>query len=120
MLFRSLALMLWLVAFAVVASQSCLTSASHHQTAVQQTVAGAADADPHALACLQQCAATTLAMTPALQLPMLGLPGWTLLLPLLLVLLTYPPAPKAFAYLTLRRPAPPRPPARLSFVRFND
>lgn len=117
-----MALALWVMAFAVAASHGCLSFPAHDPSVIHAQVS--ADSHDrshqlHATGCLQFCedsaSAPQLSPSPTSPDPIL----WTLLLILPAVLL---PAiiSARFSALALHLPAPPRPPARLSFVRFND
>lgn len=115
-----LALALWLMACGLAASQGCLSLPRHDPSATHGAYAAvhAEGHGVHANGCLQFCADSASALSPS---P--GLPGfdpavcsaWLLLSLALLGAV----APARFASLALQRPVPPRPPARLRFVRFN-
>ena len=120
--FMRLAIVLWVLAFGMAASQGCLAQPSHNPATPHvslNTSQHDAGHDAHAIGCLQHCADTAIAISPSLHLPVLDLASWAFLL-LVPTLLSYPTKPSAFAFLALQRPAPARPPARLTFVRFND
>ena len=114
-----LACALWLLGFALVASQACLIQPSHDLATAHDT----ANYDPshaqHASGCLQYCADRASALSPAADRAEPAPVMWAVLL-LLPALASCSPLPSALAWLVLRRPAPPRPPARLRFVRLND
>ncbi|VXB50401.1 conserved exported hypothetical protein [Pseudomonas sp. 8AS] len=112
-----LALALWLLACGLAASQGCLSLPRHDPSATHGGYAAvhAAGHAAQATGCLQFCADSASALSPS--------PGpdpafCSSGLPLSLLLLGAV-APAPFASLVLQRPAPPRPPARLRFVRFN-
>lgn len=114
-------LALWLLAFAVVASQGCLSLPPHDlATAHEISRIGHVDShEQHASGCQQYCEHSATALNPALALPTFEHALWAALLLLPVVFLSAR-SPTPFAFLALHRPAPPRPPARLRFVRFND
>lgn len=115
-------LALWLLAFAVAASQGCLSLPPHDLNAAHEITSSAGHDDSHeqhASGCLQYCEHRATALNPALTLPTFEHALWAALLLLPVVFLSARP-PTPFAFLALHRPAPPRPPVRLSFVRFND
>lgn len=117
-----LAFALWLLAFGVAASQGCLTQPSHDRAAAHATApTGALDHShaQHASGCLQHCEDSSVALNPAQDRPAFDPAIWAVLWLLPALSLSVATA-SPFAFLALRRPAPPRPPARLSFVRFND
>lgn len=117
-----LALVLWLLAFALAVSQGCL-SQPPHDLAVPHAVVGATEHDDgharHASGCLQYCADHSTALSPSLQVPPFEQVLWVTVL-LLPVIFLSAVSPAPFAFLALQLPAPPRPPARLRFVRYND
>ena len=120
--FMRLAIVLWVLAFGMAASQGCLAQPSHNPATPHVSLSTSQHDDghdAHATGCLQYCADTAIAISPSLQLPVLDLASWAFLL-LVCALLLYPTKPSGFAFLALQRPAPARPPARLIFVRFND
>ncbi len=121
--FLRLAIVLWVLAFGIAATQGCLALPSHNPTThhVSLNTAQNDDShDAHTLGCLQYCADSAIAVSPSLQLQAFDLSSWTFLLLIPALLILYPATPSAFAFLALRRPVPARPPARLIFVRFND
>lgn len=121
--FMRLAIMLWVLAFGMAASQGCLAQPSHNPATPHVSLSTSQHDDghdAHATGCLQYCADSAIAISPSLHLPVLDLAGWAFLLLIPALLILYPASPSAFAFLALQRPAPARPPARLSFVRFND
>ncbi|MFJ7285672.1 hypothetical protein [Pseudomonas sp. NPDC099000] len=115
-------LALWLLAIAVAASQGCLSLPPHDLTAAHENTSSAGHHDSHeqhASGCLQYCENSANALSPTLTLPTFEHALWAALLLLPIVFLSAH-SPTPFAFLALHRPAPPRPPARLRFVRFND
>ena len=121
--FIRLAIVLWVLAFGLAATQGCLVQPSHNPATTHVSLNTAQDHDSHdthALGCLQHCADTAITVSPSLHLQIFDLFSWTFLLLLPALLILYPASPSAFAFLALQRPAPARPPARLSFVSFND
>ncbi|MBP5956072.1 hypothetical protein ICA16_10400 [Pseudomonas anatoliensis] len=121
--FIRLAIVLWVLAFGLAATQGCLAQPSHNPATTHVSLITTQDQDSHdahALGCLQHCADTAIAVSPSLHLQIFDLFSWTLLLLIPALLILYPANPSAFAFLALRRPVPARPPARLIFVRFND
>ncbi|MEW7855221.1 hypothetical protein SAMN03159362_2076 [Pseudomonas sp. NFIX51] len=118
-----LTLMVWVLAMGVMAIQGCLVQANHDLAAphnVEQHVA-----DDHALhssGCLKNCEDTVTAIKPALQHPALDALQWAalLLLTAAVIRVLDPAKVSSFAALALKRPAPPKEPARLTFVRFNN
>lgn len=120
--FMRFAIVLWVLAFGMAASQGCLAQPSHNPATPHvslNTLQHDDGHDTHTIGCLQYCADTAIAISPSLHLPVLDLASWAFLL-LVPTLLLYPTKPSAFAFLALQRPAPARPPARLTFVRSND
>lgn len=118
-----LAVVLWVLAFGLAATQGCLAQPSHNPATTHVSLITAQDHDSHdahALGCLKHCADASIAVSPSLHLQIFDLSSWTFLLLLPALLILYPANPSAFAFLALRRPVPARPPARLIFVRFND
>lgn len=121
--FIRLAIVLWVLAFGVAATQGCLALPSHDQATPHVSLNTAQDDDSHdahTLGCLQHCADTAIAVSPSQHLPVLDLASWAFLLLIPALLILYPATSSAFAFLALRRPTPAGPPARLIFVRFND
>ena len=121
--FIRLAIVLWVLAFGLAASQGCLAQTSHNPATTHVSLNTAQDQDSHdahALDCLQHCADAAIAVSPSLHLQIFDLFSWTFLLLLPALLILYPANPSAYAFLALGRPVPARPPARLIFVRFND
>ena len=121
--FIRLAIVLWVLAFGLAATQGCLVQPSHNPATTHVSLITTQDHDSHdahALGCLQHCADTAIAVSPSLHLQIFDLFSWTLLLLIPALLILYPANPSAFAFLALRRPVPARPPARLIFVRSND
>ncbi|MFS2159774.1 hypothetical protein ACCD10_20810 [Pseudomonas sp. Pseusp122] len=121
--FIRLAIVLWVLAFGVAATQGCLAQPSHNPATTHVSLNTAQDHESHDaldLGCLQHCADAAIAVSPSFHLQTFDLFSWTFLLlpPALLILFLANPC--AFAFLALRRPVPARPPARLIFVRFND
>lgn len=114
-----LALALWLMACGLAVGQGCLSLPRHDPSATHGAYAAvhAAGHAAHATGCLQFCADSASALSPSPGLPGLAAAIYTWLPLALLLLGAVAPAP--FARLVLQRPAPPRPPARLRFVRFN-
>jgi hypothetical protein len=121
--FIRLAIVLWVLAFGMAASQGCLAQPSHNPATPHVSLSTSQPDDghdAHTIGCLQYCADTAIAISPSLHLPVLDLASWAFLLLIPVLLILYPASPSAFAFLALQRPAPARPPARLTFVRFND
>ncbi|QQZ39458.1 hypothetical protein IF690_15435 [Pseudomonas sp. SK3(2021)] len=118
-----LTLVAWVLAIGVMAIQGCLVQPDHDIAALHD--AGQSVTDDHALhssGCLQSCEGTVTAIKPALQHPALDALQWAALLLLTAAVMRVldPAKESAFAVLALKRPAPPKEPARLTFVRFND
>lgn len=117
-----IALVLWALAFGVAASHGCLSYPSHDPAVTHADISASLDGSAHKLhasGCLQFCddSASALNLSPGhLSLDQVF---WVLLLtfPALFLPTVIPPR---FGALAMHLPAPPRPPARLSFVRFND
>jgi hypothetical protein len=121
--FMRLAIVLWVLAFGMAASQGCLAQPSHNPATTHMSLSTAKDDDIHdayTLGCLQHCADTAIAVSPSLHPQTFDLSSWTFLLLIPALLILYPANLSAFAFLTLRRPTPAGPPARLIFVCFND
>ena len=121
--FIRIAIVLWVLAFGLAASQGCLTQPSYNPATPYVSMDTAQDHESHeihALGCLQHCSDAAIAVSPSLHLQIFDLFSWTFLLLIPALLILYPANPSAFAFLALRRPVPARPPARLIFVRFND
>lgn len=117
-----LALVLWLVAFVVAVSQGCLSQPPHDLALPHEDVGAIGHADDHARhtsGCLQYCADHSTALSPSLQVPPFEHALWVAVL-LLSVMCLSAVSPAPFAFLALQLPAPPRPPARIRFVRYND
>ncbi|EPA94012.1 hypothetical protein [Pseudomonas sp. G5(2012)] len=119
-----LTLAVWVLAVAVMAIQGCLVQPIHNlatpHTIEQYVVDGHA---LHANGCLQNCKDTATAIKPALQTPAADPVHWAALLLLtaaVLILVLDPEQKSSLATLVLKRPAPPKSPVRLTFVRFND
>lgn len=117
-----MALVLWALAFGVAVSHGCLSYPTHDPAfAHEQSLTSLHDRSHqlHASGCLQFCEDSASALNLSLGHVSLDQTLWTLLLILPVVFL---PAviPPRFGALAMHLPAPPRPPARLSFVRFND
>lgn len=120
--FMRLAIVLWVLAFGMAATQGCLAQPSHNPATPHVSLSTSQHDnghDAHTIGRLQYCADTAIAISPSLHLPVLDLASWAFLL-LVPALLLYSTKPSAFAFLALQRPAPAKPPARLIFVRFND
>ena len=121
--FIRLAIVLWVLAFGLAASQGCLAQPSHNPATTHASLNTTLDhngQDDRALGCLQHCADAAIAVSPSLHLQMFDLSSWTFLLLIPALLIFYPAPSSAFAFLALRRPAPARLPARLTFVRLNN
>ena len=117
-----LTLVVWVLAVAVMALQGCLVQADHN-VAAPHTVEQYEQPSHalHASGCLQTCEDVATAIKPASKVPALNPINWiTLLLLTAAVLLLIPEEKLSFASLSLKRPAPPGRPVRLTFVRFND
>lgn len=115
-------LVLWALAFGVAASHGCLSYPSHDFAVTHADISASLDGSAHQLhasGCLQFCDDSASALNAAPGYLPLGLALWVLLLTLPVLFL---PAviPPRFGALATHLPAPLRPPARLSFVRFND
>lgn len=116
-----MALVLWVLTFGIAASHGCLAYPSHDPASGHDAVSSLHERSHqlHASGCLQFCedGAAALKLSPGQIL--LEQVFWPLLLilPAALLLSVMPPRFAALAFLL---PAPPRPPARLRFVRFND
>jgi hypothetical protein len=117
-----LTLVVWVSAMGVMAIQGCLVRPNHEIAAPHHAEQRVADDHAlHASGCLQSCEDTVTAIKPALQNPLDALQWAALLLLTAAVILVLDPAKESsFAALALKRPAPPKKPARLAFVRFND
>lgn len=116
-----LSLALWLLGVVVAAYQGCLLQTEHDPSAPHSALTDSLQQDEHALhasGCLQHAAEATTAISPTPHSPSLDF-GQALILVLLPALAGLYPA-HASTFLALQRPAPPRPPARLLFVRRND
>ncbi|AIL61701.1 hypothetical protein PSAKL28_24960 [Pseudomonas alkylphenolica] len=117
-----MALVLWVLAFGVAASHCCLSYSEHDHALAHTDVSASLEGHTHQLhasGCLQCCDDSV----SALNLAPRYLPFGQVLRVLLLTLpVLFLPAviPPRFGTLAMQRIAPPRPPARLSFVRFND
>lgn len=117
-----MALVLWVLTLAVAAGQGCL-SYPEHAPALAHAHTLTSPPDPvhqlHASGCLQLCADSESALKPAAVHLLVDQIIWALLftLPALVLLVAISPR---FAARALHLPAPPRPPLRLSFVRFHD
>ncbi|MGV8920590.1 MAG: hypothetical protein ACOH2R_22825 [Pseudomonas sp.] len=121
--FIRLAIVLWVLAFGLAATQGCLAQPSHNPATTHASLNTTQDHNSHdaqTLGCLQHCVDTAIAVSPSLHLQMFDLSSWTILFVTSALLILYPANLSAFAFLALRRPVPARPPARLIFVRFND
>ncbi|MDE3739983.1 hypothetical protein [Metapseudomonas resinovorans] len=117
-----MALVLWLLAFGVAASHGCLSYLPHDLASGHDEVSSSLHERSHQLhasGCLQFCEDGATALKLASGQVLLDQIFWPLLL-LLPVALLPAVIPPRFAALAFHLPAPPRPPARLRFVRFND
>lgn len=117
-----LALVLWLLAFAVAAGQGCLSQPPHDPAASHALLEHAGpdhDHAAHASGCLQFCEDTSVSLLSSLSLLSFGHALWVVLF-IVPALLIGARGTLPFAFLALQLPAPPAPPARLRFVRFND
>ncbi|CDF84657.1 hypothetical membrane protein [Pseudomonas knackmussii B13] len=117
-----MALMLWVLAFAVAVSHGCLSYLAHDPLVAHPEASASAHDRSHQLhasGCLQFCedGASALKLSPG-QLSFDQV-LWALLITLPVLLLPAASRPR-FAARAIHLPGPPRPPARLSFVRFND
>ncbi|MDY7568096.1 hypothetical protein QN400_22615 [Pseudomonas sp. RTC3] len=120
--FMRFAIVLWVLAFGLAATQGCLTQPSHNPATTHvslNTVQDDDSHDAHPLGCIEHCADAAIAVSPSQHLQLFDLSSWTFLLLIPALLIFYPVNSSAFAFLALRRPAPARPPARLIFVRFT-
>jgi len=119
-----LALMVWVLAVALMAIQGCLVQPDHNTAAPHNTEQYVVDGHAlHASGCVQNCEEAATAIKPALQIPALDPLQWVILLLLtsaVLMIVLAPDATSSLATLVLERAAPPKVPARLAFVRFND
>lgn len=118
-----LAFAVWLLAFAVAAIQGCLVQPGHDLATPHNPFTAPQQVNEHALhasGCLKHCADAAATVGQSVQTPSFDLSGWAILLLLPALLLLHTSGTPAIAFSALRRPAPPGPPARLSFVRFND
>jgi hypothetical protein len=121
-----LTLGVWLLAVLVMAFQACLVQADHPLTAAHEAYAAVQQDEGHALhasGCVQHCDDAARALSPTAQnlAKSLATDVPSLAIFLLPVLMLFGFGGKiTFAALRLRRLAPPGPPARLIFVRFND
>ncbi|QEY63137.1 hypothetical protein FXN65_14090 [Metapseudomonas lalkuanensis] len=117
-----MALVLWVLAFGVATSQGCLSYLPHDPASGHDEVSSRLHERSHQLhasGCLQFCENGATALKLKLGPVLLDQVLWSLLLILPAALLPAVLSPR-FAALTFHLPAPPRPPARLRFVRFND
>ncbi|WP_371227487.1 hypothetical protein ACAW63_18330 [Pseudomonas sp. QE6] len=117
-----MAIVLWVLAFGVAASHGCLSYPAHDAAVVHADVSAGPDGPAHQLhasGCLQFCDDSASALNPTPDHLSLNQVFWVLLftLPVLVLPAIIPPR---FGALATHLPAPSRPPARLSFVRFND
>lgn len=118
-----LTLVVWVLAVTVMAIQGCLVQPNHTIAAPHNTEQYVVDDHAlHASGCLQNCEDTATALKPVLQVPALDPIQWAalLLLTAAVFMVLNPEEKSSFAALALKRPAPPRPPVRLTFVRSND
>ncbi|WP_248804415.1 hypothetical protein [Pseudomonas sp. MWU13-2100] len=121
--FIRLAIVLWVLAFGLAATQGCLALPEHNPATPHvslDTVSDGDSHDAHTLGCLQHCADTAITLSLSSHLQAFDLFSWTLLLLIPALLMRSPATLSAFPFLVLRRLAPARPPARLIFVRLND
>ncbi|MEO4017861.1 hypothetical protein [Pseudomonas rossensis] len=103
-------LALWLLAFAVAASQGCLSLLPHDLTVAHEIIRSADHVDSHELhasGCLQYCEHSSTALSPTLTLPTFEHTLWAVVF-LLPALILSARSQTPFAFLTLHRPAPPR------------
>ena len=117
-----MALVLWALAFGVPASNGCLSYPVHDLALAHADIPTSLHDSAHQLhasGCLQFCEDSASALNPAPSHLLLEQAFWGTLLALPFLFLTAV-IPMRFGALAIRLPAPPRPPARLSFVRFND
>lgn len=118
-----LTLGVWVLAVIVTVFHGCLVQPQHSLSATHETPSTLQQVDEHALhasGCLKHCADAAKAISPTSQIPTVDLATLALALLLPAMLLLNPAQTITFAALALKRPAPPGPPARLIFVRFND
>lgn len=119
-----LALLVWVSAVALMAIQGCLVQPDHDTAASHHTELYGVDGHAlHASGCVQNCEETATAIKPALKIPALDPIHWVILLLLtsaVIMIVLDPDATSSLATLVLERAAPPKVPARLAFVRFND
>ena len=118
-----LTLGVWVLAVIVTAFHGCLVQPEHDLNATHATLSPLQQLDDHAQhasGCLKHCEDAAKAINPASKIPTVDLASLALALLLPAILLFTLTQPIAFAALALKRPAPPGPPARLIFVRFND
>jgi len=114
-------LVLWVLALGVAASHGCLAYPAHDPASGHDALSSLHERSHqlHASGCLQFCEDGAAALKPAPGQILLEQVFWSLLL-ILPVALLLGGMPTPFAALACHLPAPPRPPARLRFVRFND
>lgn len=118
-----LTLVVWVLAVTVMAIQGCLVQPNHNIAASHTTEQYVQDGHAsHTSGCLQNCEDTATAIKPASQTPALDHVHWAnlLLLTAAVIMVLNPEEKSSFATLALMRPAPPKGPVRLTFVRFND
>jgi len=118
-----LAFAVWLLAFAVAAIQGCLVQPSHDLATPHSPFASPQYVDEHARhanGSLKHCADAAATVRPSFQTSSFDLADWAILLLLPALLLFHSRGTQTIAFPAFHRPAPPGPPARLSFVRFND
>lgn len=117
-----IAVMLWVLAFGVAASHGCLSFSENHAVPSPSDVTVGMQGKTyqlHSSACLEFCNDSASALHMASWYIHFDQTLWVLLLTLPVLFLSSVIPPR-FGALALHLPAPPRPPARLSFVRFND
>src|SRR3546814_16204024 len=115
--FIRLAIVLWVLAFGLAATQGCLVQPSHNPATTHVSLNTAQDHDSHeahTLGCLQHCADAAIAVSPSLHLQIFDLFSWTFLFLLPALLILYHANPSAFAFLALTRPVTASPPARFA------
>lgn len=122
--FIRLAIVLWVLAFGLSASQGCLAQPIHNPATTHASLNTTQDhngQNDRSLGCLQHCADAAIAVSPSLHLQMFDLSSWTFLLLIPALLILYP-SPLRFCFSCITAPCASQtacPPDFRPFQRLN-